>query len=563
MILVLGVQVFIIVVLGQILSDYFERQFSAKLLQMNEDVARQLTQQIDGQYLSIDEALSAFCVNTTVNDFLFTNSEYEKLTLMPLYENLKQAYKQMTPGLYSIALQKRDLSIFSDSSSSSINLADTRPAFAAMRDGQPTSLIVSQGKPYIALSHEVYRQNAIRNRIGYAMFVVTAESFIGNLRNVSSDDLEIFIVSSDGRIIASSADVTPGSMLTLTEDDRLSNGHFLDEYIAVSTTVPSTGWRVLCLTSRQTVFSELNAIKLQTYTLLGVMLLLVSAVYLAQEIKLSYAFRKFIRHINAIANGEKPQSLTLMDTAEFQQLSGAFNSMMDQLEVSNANNLQYHEKLLLQQIENKQSRLLALQSQINPHFLYNTLECINSVGAVCGSHEIEEMSTALASIFRYAIKGDNIVELQSEMEALDHYLTIQHIRFPNLFTVEYDIPQCLRKRLMLKFILQPLVENSISHGFQQSASDRRIYVGVKETDGKMLITIADNGSGIAPERLRQLKEDLKDYAKEQNDHIGLMNIQRRIHLYYGEDYGVELHSAEGEGTTIRLYLPIIWQKEEL
>ena len=263
-----------------------------------------------------------------------------------------------------------------------------------------------------------------------------------------------------------------------------------------------------------------------------------------------------IAHINDIANGKQVQPLKLQYTAEFQQVAQAFNHMMRRLEELNRHNMEYHEKLLLQSIENKQSQLLALQSQINPHFLYNTLECINSAGAICGSREVEEMSTALAYIFRYACKGENIVCIQDEVETLKYYLSIQQIRFPGRFCVRYDIPEGLMKKRVLKFLLQPIVENSILHGFRECSPPCVIDVRVAQMEDRLSVVIEDNGTGIAPAALQTLRTSLSspEWSKES---IGLINIQRRIRLYYGETYGLRLESEYGKGTRITALLPAV------
>ena len=241
---------------------------------------------------------------------------------------------------------------------------------------------------------------------------------------------------------------------------------------------------------------------------------------------------------------------------EFHQVSQAFNHMMQKLEELNLHNLESHEKILLLNIENKQSQLMALQSQINPHFLYNTLECINSAGAVCGSREVEEMSTALASIFRYACKGESIVTLQDELQTLHHYLNIQQIRFPNRFCIQYNIPEKLKTRRMLKFLLQPLVENSILHGFRECPPPWVIQVEAFEISNKLVVTVSDNGRGIKQDELQILNDRLAS-SDASGGSIGLMNIQRRIRLYYGEAFGLKIQSTVNQGTKIIAVLPAI------
>ncbi|MBP3644852.1 MAG: sensor histidine kinase [Clostridia bacterium] len=561
MVMVLLMMILIMGIFGWIMYAYFESMYSSKLLKINSDVTYQLADGITTQIDSIRDAQESFSVNTTVNRFLSTDSEYEKLTLIPLYESLQQAYKKMRPGLHSIVLKKKDGSIFSDPSGiSEINISNTAPAFAKLESGAQSVLIVNGSKAFIAMKQDVYQSGGIRKKVGSCMFVILADSLMSGLKAQDAASRELFVIDSDLRVIAHNGDADVGAELPeayasyLNGYDGTTQQLTGSAHIVVLESIPALGWTVMCLTPKSTVFSELSVIKYTSYLLLISMLLVVSIVYLMQELSISRAFKRFIAHINAIAGGQQVQPLKLRDSAEFHQMAEAFNRMMRKLEALNAHNLEYHEKILLQDIENKQSQLLALQSQINPHFLYNTLECINSAGAVCGSREVEEMSTALAFIFRYAIKGENIVRLQDELDTLQYYLNIQQIRFPDRFSVCYDIPEGLRERRMLKFLLQPIVENSIQHGFQECTPPCVIRIRVSETDGKLRVVIADNGTGILPETLQALQERLENHELS-TDSIGLMNIQRRIRLYYGEAFGLHVESEYGKGTTITALLP--------
>lgn len=557
MVIVLMVMILIMSVSGKIMYRSYERQYSEKLFQMNSDVTYQLVDNIATQYRLFEEAQEAFSVNTTVNRFLSTDSEYEKLTLMPLYESLQKDYKRICGGLHSIVLKKKDGSIFSDPIGiSEINISHTAPAFRALEDGGKNVLIVSDGKAYIAMKRDVYQSGGIRKRTGSCMFVIAAEGFTGNLMKQDNASREIFVIDREKRIIAHNGGIAVASELPASYAAYLGDAAQQrdGDYIAVSESIPDVGWSVLCLTPKDTIFSELKGIQYTFHLQAGLMMVLVSAVYLWLELSISHAFGRMIAHINDIADGKQVEPLSLQYAAEFQQVAQAFNHMMRRLEELNRHNMEYHEKLLLQSIENKQSQLLALQSQINPHFLYNTLECINSAGAICGSREVEEMSTALAYIFRYACKGENITRIRDEVETLKYYLNIQQIRFPGRFRVEYAIAEGLMEKRVLKFLLQPIVENSILHGFQDCSAPCVIRVGVTDEAGKLVIAIEDNGTGIAQAELEALRGRLNNMERS-TDSIGLINIQRRIRLYYGDEYGLVLQSEYGKGTKITVLLP--------
>lgn len=563
MVIALLMMIVIMAAFAQKLYAYYSEQYSSRLLKTNADIAAQLKDNLSAQYVTFSNAIDSFAINATVERFLSTESNYEKVTLMPLYENLQQSYKQMNGGINSIVLKKKDGSIFSDpSGNAALNIADTAPAFSRLENESGLTLIVSRNKAYIAMKRDVYRSGHILNQVGSCMFVIYAEAFLGNLSATNVESRKIYVFDAESRLIASNCGMAPGTeaperFQVYLHSEQGQSFQFQDQdYIAYSQRDASTQWTILCLTPTSVLFSSLNGIKHTTTFLMLSMLVLVSVVYLTQTVAISRSFRKFIKHIHLISRGETVPPLKLHFSAEFRQLADAFNTMMEQLDALNQSNLEYHEKMLLKDIENKQSQLLALQSQINPHFLYNTLECINSAGAVCGSREVEEMSTALAYIFRYAIKGDRIVTLADEIETLRYYLNIQQLRFPNMFTVSYDIAPDIFSRRMLKFLLQPLVENSISHGFKEHQRQNSIRISAWEAEKKLILEIADNGRGMPASDLEALRNTLNQPAKDTSS-IGLMNIQRRIRLYYGENYGMSIDGAEGMGLTITVTLPLL------
>ena len=312
MVMVLLMMILIMGIFGWIMYAYFEGMYSSKLLKINSDVTYQLADSITTQIDSIREAQESFSVNTTVNRFLSTDSEYEKLTLMPLYESLQQAYKKMRPGLHSIVLKKKDGSIFSDPSGiSEINISNTAPAFAKLETGAQSVLIVNGSKAFIAMKQDVYQSGGIRKKVGSCMFVILADSLMSGLKAQDAASRELFVINGEGRVVAHNGDADVGAELPqpyaayLEGYDGTQQQLTDSSNIVVLESVPSLGWTVMCLTPKSTVLGELSVIKYTSYLLLVCMLLVVSIVYLMQELSISRAFRRFIAHINAIAGGQQ------------------------------------------------------------------------------------------------------------------------------------------------------------------------------------------------------------------------------------------------------------------
>jgi sensor histidine kinase YesM len=218
------------------------------------------------------------------------------------------------------------------------------------------------------------------------------------------------------------------------------------------------------------------------------------------------------------------------------------------------------------QLLKKQAEIDALQSQINPHFLYNALECIRGQALVHGVHEIDMMASSLAKLFRYSISNKNeFVNLSEELNKIDSYLTIQNIRFDNKFQIMKQVDSDTLDLKIPKLIVQPIVENAIKHGLEPKVSKGLLIIIAYRTKNRLIIVIQDDGLGISKSNLIQLNEILAgdkasdNLIKNHNDRtsVGICNVQNRIKLLFGNEYGIAITSAEGGGTTVSYSLPII------
>ena len=231
------------------------------------------------------------------------------------------------------------------------------------------------------------------------------------------------------------------------------------------------------------------------------------------------------------------------------------------------------------QIFNKQTELTALQSQINPHFLYNTLECIRGQALMDDNLEIARMVEALGAFFRYSIsRKGNLVTLKDELDNIDNYMLIQRYRFGNRFSMEVIIDEedeeaynCLIPRL----IIQPIVENAIFHGLEERLEGGRVTIEVIVTEKTLIITVSDNGKGISREQLNKLNAKIRsrdtnpedgEAGNQRNTGIALPNIHKRIQLLFGEEYGVDIYSTPGQGTDVEVTIPVNyghdWEAED-
>jgi two-component system sensor histidine kinase YesM len=222
------------------------------------------------------------------------------------------------------------------------------------------------------------------------------------------------------------------------------------------------------------------------------------------------------------------------------------------------------------EVFNKQSQLTALQTQINPHFLYNTLDTIRGMAMKYDNRDVSDMIGTLSSFFRYSISGKgSLVHVRDEINNINDYMKIQRYRFNNRFSVSIDIDEDSKQVYDLyipRLILQPIVENAIIHGLDDVMDNAEITIDITVAD-VLLITVSDNGEGMTLQELDDLNEkihsdDLRMLKQENQQSAGhgtgiaLPNINKRIVLLYGRRYGLNVYSSKGYGTDVEIILPI-------
>lgn len=315
--------------------------------------------------------------------------------------------------------------------------------------------------------------------------------------------------------------------------------------------------RVTAVFDYETLYKE--------YSITGMLLILIGGICATGIILVSLLVSRSmihpIEHLSRKMASQKGNRLELTSrflnrTDEVGTLYNEYNSMVEELNASVKHD--YQDKLIALDAQMK-----SLEARINSHFLFNTLESINSMAELADNEEIAAMSLSLGNMFRYSIKTDSeLVTVEDELGHVMDYVGIQEVRFSHRFRFTADIPPEVRQLPMLKLILQPLVENALFHGLGYCSTGDEISITARRGEGLLLFTVADNGKGMDGETLSALRENLSrppsftELGKRGRQSIGLKNIQSRIELYYGHGYGISVESAPGEGTRIHLRLPL-------
>ena len=314
-------------------------------------------------------------------------------------------------------------------------------------------------------------------------------------------------------------------------------------------TVGYTGWKIVSVIP----VSELAMNYTQLRYFMVLVLFISVILILFGNIFISYIVTDPIRQLEESIKylddfNVDAEDIYIGGTPEIEHLGRTIRSMVSEMR-------KLTDEMVREQKEKRKSELDALQSQINPHFLYNTLD---SVVWMIESERYKDaiaMVTSLAQLFRISLsKGKNIISIHDEIVHAENYLKIQKVRFKNKFTSRIDIDPDIEQYATIKLIVQPLIENAIYYGVQHMDGDGEIILKGYEKDGDIYISVSDNGMGIPEETLKTLLVD-KARSRGKGSGIGLWNVNQRINLYFKGDYGLIIDSELDEGTTVTIHLP--------
>jgi two-component system sensor histidine kinase YesM len=295
-------------------------------------------------------------------------------------------------------------------------------------------------------------------------------------------------------------------------------------------------------------------IKNINFSLLAVLIVFTFIISILFSYLITRPLKKLMKSFRKLQEGDFGTRVEVKGEDEFAKIGRTFNTM-----VANIKSLieQKYEMNILR----KQAELESLQSQINPHFLFNTL---NSIKAVIDKKDYRHSSImveSLSDIFRYSLnRGRHIIKFSEELEHVKKYLYIQQCRFTDRYEVYYDIDEDVLDYNILRLTLQPIVENALYHGLSPKRGKGELKIAAKTFNDKYYIYISDNGVGIPREELIQINTLLDNNPDTHNsltpEKLGIYNVNARVKLHFGNDYGLRIYSCPGSGTTVRITLPV-------
>lgn len=402
---------------------------------------------------------------------------------------------------------------------------------------------------------KIYNNSNQKEKIGYIVCEVDSKSIESIMEKYCMDNTMLMWIQPMGdRPILTVGDYSEAdSKYYITAVDKISKGQAVD----VSKNFKQELFQAeaqkynLCAYSLmpQTLLRQ-NEKRVTFSLILVACIMLISASVLSTHFSQSMTkpLKKLMQIMERIKNGENDLRTHFTGDDEIGQLGQQFDEMLDQMD--ELKEKEYQVRQLLDRAEYN-----ALQAQINPHFLYNTLDTMSSIADIRGCAEVSRLCQSLSNIFRYTLNMKNqFSTVAKELMHLKNYVYVMSVRMQDSIHYEFNIDHSTQQNLLPRLSLQPLVENAINHGLKNKRGDKRIQINVEVVGDDLHICVADNGigmdAGVMNERLKQ--NNISDV--EQGDSIGLLNINARIKMLFGDAYGLYVESESGEGTRIHMLL---------
>ena len=560
----------VIVLIGVTLYAQMSQQLKAAVREENQAVLGQINRSVDSYLRTIMKLSDSLYYGVIKNADLDKETVNSQITL--LYDNNKDS-------IANIALLSKDGELleavpaarlktgidvtkeqwFGNTLNRTDNLHFTTPHVQYIFDNNE-----NQYRWVITLTRAVEITHGTSTEQGILLLDIRYSSLQQILDNITlGNQGYLYMISSNGDLIyhprmqmIETGQMSENTVMATDYRDGSFRERYEGEWREVSVKSEGyTGWKLLSVTPEKGL--PLNNLKIQLFGVfvIGAFLLVLILTNNFISSRITTPIQKLEKSVNAIEAGDLDTEVYQGGSYEIRHLGRSIGEMAKRIKTLMEDIVAEHES-------KRKSEFDILQSQINPHFLYNTLDIIVWMIENEQKQDAVRIVTALARFFRISLsKGKSIITVRDELEHVRNYLMIQQTRFKNKFVYTIDAEDDVMELVSLKLMLQPLVENAIYHGMEFMDGDGEICVKVYREDAELWFRISDNGLGMTEEQTRSLLDEQNHISSKRGSGIGVKNVNERIRLYFGESYGLAIWSEPDEGTVITIHLPALAYSE--
>lgn len=517
---------------------------------------QQVANNIEAYLEEVESIGLSMCYSPSVQHYLLSDDPVERVRLFSDVQAVFSNLYYMDHAITCFSIYDKDGHFLTANGAS--------PAGITIQDqitpvSGPTYATEYPGNSYIGKSYAAY---ILTLPVLQQVDSTTTKNYIGSI-----------VLTVDTAFIHNQMDLvsfTHGSMVTLTDSSGrlIASSHVqtedaADMSIFTQNQFNNVDWRLTTYYVDGTLTEEMQPI--WRTTLLTALCILGALTFFLWMIL--HRFLQPITHIKQFMEdvshhpGTQQYDVLPIQFDELRSMIESMNRMLNALEQKKEELLLQEKRTFEAELAKDRLEILAYRSQINPHFLYNTLECISGMAMMYNANEIMEISQSLSNMFRYAIKGKDFVTVEEELQHMREYATIIRYRFMGRIDIQFSVTESALHIMIPRLVLQPLLENSVFHGLEHKMGKGQIIVNVFMQDSTLIMRVQDNGIGMELPQLKEIRYRVDyvaghlDQDEQDRRGIGLKNIARRLYLFYQHNGRLLFESIPGQGTTVEIQLP--------
>lgn len=546
----------VVVALQVLLYIFLQSQNKKSVSAIFNSISDNVENQINSLNYDIAEICSLLSTHSAMQDFLYDFSEPERVHNLSRINEIMNDYRMRNQNICCLAIAENYKYFFSAESSDfyfELDKLAKKYLNSANIQKMYVPSFTKDGKTYFAYILPIYPidiNHFVGKHTGNYILCIYEMKSIGYspYSFVDGDKINMVITDKNNNVLLSADSTKHGKPL----DASLIKKNYLTK--TFSLTEPD--WNVTVFTPLEGIMSLSDISRLFVIFMVIfniIMLLLMIKLLNGTFIKRMMVLKEAITQIPTNP-ADEPISYQYND--EFSEVVDVINQIMHKISVLNREQLSTRDKLYNAELLQKETQMLYLYGQMSPHFLYNSMFCIQGMALKHGADDIVELTASLSKVFRYFSNNLNISTIGKDISFAVEYFKIINIRRVAPVTIQVNIDESLKQISCLKMIYQPILENVLKHAFSPTESGL-VTVSSVPHEQFAIIEITDNGKGFNEETLKQLynemtSSNLKDI--QTSSHVGLINVHMRLKLYYGEDCGLQITSKQGEGSTIRILI---------
>ena len=529
-------------------STEFVRQETVSLAERN---ASLVSESISSKLETANSLSKLILGNTDIQKTLRDKEDLSSLKTLMQLSPLFMSYLDMLPdesGVYVFSTEGQSFGRDMYSHHTFERIEETDWYSKVLAQNGYYILLMNGGMPYplngdtncISLVRSIYDLNTQSDLLGTLMLNLDETLFTSCFKNMANqNNLFITVTNSDGASLIANTPVNKYPHQLFSPDGVVTKTDTINRLVYTGVPIDGTDWYVAEVVSYAADLSRFSALQTVFWVLLVIILLLLVSITFVMNRMITKPLHQLTEAMQPHEQGSFTRLTDDSRKDEIGILRRTYNDMLDRIDEEGK--------------RKRTAELNALQMQVKPHFLYNTIDTARSLVLSGKNDDANKLLLSLGQFFRDSMCGDNeVIPLRNEIDMVKNYLTIQKIRYGDMFEAEYDIDETLLGVPVLRLVIQPLVENALYHGFRDTGRTGVITVQVEKVEGKVCISVKDNGTGMDENQIKQILTTHKSIAGEG---VGLCGTIDRLKLFYSVEKPLTIRSTLGYGTCITITIP--------